>query len=420
LPADDFSIWGLSVRVRDSGLGAPLIARREGAREDDDPLARFRNDAVHVPATLFLRLGGGLGDLERGITAELELHSSYEPEDIAVGGRKVPLESDFSATLAWALDRSELWGFSSRGFFGGAETRQANRLFMVRPPEPGLVPVVFVHGTASNPAYWAEMFNLLQADPRIREHMQFWFFQYSSGTLISFSAARLRAAMIELVKTLDPDGKDAALRRIVVIGHSQGGLLAKLMAVDSDMSWWDDLVGTPFEEFDFSEKEQQLVRSALDFDPVPGVQRVVYISTPHGGSFLADRLFARLIAKLIALPGEITSFGESLQRNEKKLPPVLRQGVPTSLDNMRASNPFLKRLARAPLAPGVTSNSIIAIGNADPAHPQDASDGVVKYKSAHVEGVESEFLVPAGHSCQSNPRVISELRRILMLHLRQP
>jgi pimeloyl-ACP methyl ester carboxylesterase len=418
LPADDYTVWGLSVRLRDSGLGAPLVARREKL-PPDDPLQRFRPASLNVPVTIFLRLRGGLADLEHGIAATLELHSSFDPPLVHVDGKSVPLESDLSTPLGLALDRSSIWGFSSRGFFHGDETSRECRLFMARPYQPGLVPVVFVHGTVSSPGYWAEMFNLLQAEPDIREHMQFWFFQYPSGLPIPFSAARLRGELHDLVATLDPDGTDAALRRIVLIGHSQGGLLVKMMAVDSDISWWNDQVGTPLEEFGLPPKQEALVRSAMDFDPVPEVRRLIYICTPHRGSFLADKRFSRMIAKMIALPGELTSLSENLLRSGKRLPPGLESRIPTSLDNMRRSNPFLQRLERAPLAPGVRAHSIIAIGDADPAHPEGADDGVVEYESAHVEGVESELLVQSGHSCQANPRVIAEVRRILLLHLHE-
>jgi pimeloyl-ACP methyl ester carboxylesterase len=418
LPADDYAVWGLSVRVRDSGLGAPLIARR-AKPSGNDPLSRFRPDSISTPATIFLRVQGSLAELEHGVSATLELHSSFEPLDIDVDGRNVPLESDISAALALALDRSSIWGFSTRGFFHGDETRHDNRLFLSRPYQPGLVPVVFVHGTASNPANWAEMFNLLQAEKDIREHMQFWFFQYSTGSPIPVSAAVLRKQLRELITTVDPGGTDAALRRMVVIGHSQGGLLAKLMAVDGDIAWWKEMTGAPFEDFGFTPEQESILRSAIDFDAVPEVQRLIYICTPHRGSFLADKRFARAIAKMIALPGELTSISESLLQNAKRLPAGLEARIPTSLDNMRASSPFLQRLGRASLAPGVKAHSIIAIGDADPAHPEDANDGVVKYSSAHLTDVESELLVPTGHSCQSDPRTIAEVRRILLLHLRE-
>ena len=243
-----------------------------------------------------------------------------------VAGREVPLESDFSAALALGLDRSDIWSFSTRGFFGGGESRTG--LFLFRPYQRGLIPVVFVHGTVSNPANWAEMVNMLQVDPEIRQRMQFWFFLYESGVPISVSAAKLRAALQDVIATVDPEGTDDALRHMMIVGHSQGGLLTKLMVVDGELGWLEEIVGTPFEDLDLSEEQQQLLRSALDFDPLPFVQRVIFLSTPHHGSFLADKWFARFINKMIAIPGELTSFTDALLRNEAKLPRGSRPAFP--------------------------------------------------------------------------------------------
>ena len=38
------------------------------------------------------------------------------------------------------------------------------------------------------------------------------------------------------VQQLDPEGREPALRRMVVIGHSQGGLLTKLTAIDRSLA----------------------------------------------------------------------------------------------------------------------------------------------------------------------------------------
>jgi hypothetical protein len=84
---------------------------------------------------------------------------------------------------------------------------------------------------------------------------------------------------------------------------------------------------------------------------------------------------------------------------------------------MDPSNKVQQYLASIPIDPRIHAHSIIAIGNADPDHPEQADDGVVKYGSAHLEGVESEIRVPSQHSCQSHPRTIVEVRRILLAHL---
>jgi hypothetical protein len=44
-----------------------------------------------------------------------------------------------------------------------------------------MIPVVFVHGTASSPARWAEIVNELLGDPAIASRYQLWFFIYNSG-----------------------------------------------------------------------------------------------------------------------------------------------------------------------------------------------------------------------------------------------
>ena len=82
---------------------------------------------------------------------------------------------------------------------------------------------------------------------------------------------------------------------------------------------------------------------------------------------------------------------------------------------MSPDNPGLLALADIPLAPGITGHSIIAIKGDE--KPPDGEDGVVKYTSAHIDYVESEFIIRSGHSCQGHPLVIEEVRRILLKHL---
>ena len=88
--------------------------------------------------------------------------------------------------------------------------------------------------------------------------------------------------------------------------------------------------------------------------------------------------------------------------------------IPTALDNMDSSNPFVQTLSGLPIAKGVHAHSIIAVTGNGP--PEEGNDGVVEYKSAHIEGVESELVVRSGHSTQANPETIEEVRRILYEH----
>ena len=98
-----------------------------------------------------------------------------------------------------------------------------------------------------------------------------------------------------------------------------------------------------------------------------------------------------------------------------KVPAEMKGRIPSSIDGMAAENPLLQALVAVPLRPGVTGHSIISVKPGMEVATGD--DGVVEYKSAHIDGVESEFVVRFGHSCQEHPFTIEEVRRILLKHI---
>jgi len=409
LPADAFDIRGLTVRNRTPGLGLPLIALTP--KSADSP------NGGALPVTAFLRVKGGVKDLKNGTDgATLEFYSAYDDTEVKVNGRSVPLETDSTTPLAYRLDNKKLWSAGVRRFLSAGHI--SNPLILIQPYEPGRIPVVFVHGTASSPVWWAEMLNTLRANPVIRKRFQFWFFQYNSNNIILISAAQLRETLSGLVARLDPEGKDPALRQMVVIGHSQGGLLTKLSAVDPGDKLWKSFSDKSIEDLDTDQEVKALARRIFLFEPLPFVTRVVFISTPHRGSFLSKQWVRNLVRRFVSLPVDLVfNKGDLYNRisTQLKLPASMRNEVPTSIDGMSAENPLLKALVELPLQPKVTGHSIIAV--LPDMEIETGNDGVVEYKSAHIDGVTSEFIVRSGHSCQGHPFTIEEIRRILMEHL---
>ena len=261
------------------------------------------------------------------------------------------------------------------------------------------------------------MLNTLRADPILRQKFQLWAYLYNSSAPIVASAADLRDALRNKVAQLDPEGKDPALRDMVVIGHSQGGLLTKLTVVDTGDSLVRALTGKDLDSLGLSEKDKNEVRRLLVVEPVSEVKRVVFISTPHRGSLLSKQWVRNLIKKIVTLPVRIVkaavSLGDYFTDDVKRL--IGSNKVTTSIDGMSPDNPVLKTLVDTPLANGVVGHSIIAVEGDD--DPQLGDDGVVAYTSAHLDGMESEFIVRSGHSCQEHPFTIEEVRRILLEHL---
>ena len=95
------------------------------------------------------------------------------------------------------------------------------------------------------------------------------------------------------MQQLDPEGTDPALRRMVVIGHSQGGLLTKMTAIDSGTQFWDRLSKKPFEEIQISPETRALLQQSAFFTPLPFVERVVFVATPHTAPSWPGSGFAR-------------------------------------------------------------------------------------------------------------------------------
>jgi hypothetical protein len=222
------------------------------------------------------------------------------------------------------------------------------------------------------------------------------------------------------VAELDPKAADPALRRMVVIGHSQGGLLAKLTVVDSGTRFWDRISTTPLEALRVSDEARAILRRSLFVTPLPFARRVVFLATPHRGSDVAGFVVTRLrglVTWALTLPANLVRLsGEVLTGSEDPLlRRTLQQGLPRSVDNMDPANPFVQTLSTLPIAPGVAVHSIIAVSGDGPS--EAGGDGVVSYRSAHLDGVVSERVVRSGHSVQSHPEAIEEVRRILRLHL---
>ena len=407
LPADRYAVRGVSVRNRVAGIGLPMIAIKE-------------DDGQAVPATAILRVEGDLATLNANAErATLELYSTKDTATVqSKDGIAIPLESDLTTPLAYRMEGSSAFDLNLGVFLGKEPNTIPDGLYMTEAYRPGKIPVVLVHGTASSPVWWVELLNTLTADPQIRERYQFWYFVYTSNKPVAMSAAELRDALNEKMAALDPQGKYMALQQMVVAGHSQGGLLTKFTAVDTGDSLVQSLTGKDLASLDMPEEKKAQIGRLLVVKPLPFVKTVIFFSTPHRGSFQSKAWNRNLLRWLISLPANMVKTTmdtfDYMTDDVKKIMGG-RKTVFTSADGMSPDNPMLKVLAEIPLAPWIKGHSIIAVqGGGD---PKLGDDGVVKYSSAHLDGMESEFIVKSDHSSQLNPLAIDEMRRILVENL---
>jgi len=407
LPADRYSVRGVSVRNRTAGIGLPLIALRQ---KTGNP----------VPLTTVLRVEGNLAALSAGTArASLVFFSTRDTSTVKdASGTAIPLESDLTTPLAYRMEGSSFFDLSLGAFLGREPNKIPDGLYMTESYRPGKIPVVLVHGTASSPVWWMELLNTLMADVQIREKYQFWYFVYTSNKAVAMSAAELRDALSEKVAALDPQGRDPALQQMVVAGHSQGGLLTKFTSVDTGDSLVQALTGKDLASLDMPENKKARIRKLLVVKPLPFVKSVIFFSTPHRGSFQSKVWNRNLVRWLITLPVNMVETTmdtfDYLTDDVKKLMGG-KKTIFTSADGMSPDNPVIRTLAEIPLAPGVKGHSIIAVQTEG--DYKLGNDGVVEYSSAHLNGMASEFIVKSGHSSQLNPLAIDEMRRILVENL---
>ena len=416
-PVAEYRVVGLHAYYREPGLGAPLAASLA-------PLpGETRNDLLlpelTIGVTAILRLPGSRTGLAwPPLEGTLEVHIPEMTGTVDVAGQAVPLESEPTAVFAYSLADSPVWGQEYTRFFQAISFgSDQSQLYASVPHRHGRIPVVFVHGTASSFGRWAEMYNRLASDPRLRARYEFWFFSYDSGSPVTWSAMLLRESLQRAVRTLDPTGSDPGMQQMVVIGHSQGGLLTKMTVIDSGTRFWDKDFSRPLESLDVSPETRDLLQRSLFVKPLPFVTRVMFLATPHHGSELSAGRIAGWVIGFIKSPLALAGVMADLARNRDAL--ILNRAdakprIPTSIDQMNPHNRFLQTLASIPIVPGVAANSIIAVQGDGPV--EDGSDGVVAYRSAHIDGVESEAVVRSPHSLQDNPETVEEVRRVLLLH----
>ncbi len=409
----DFEVVGLDNHFRTYGLGVPLIGTRVDAAEAA-PGHAFYPREVSFPVTAFFRFHGSLADLCARRAGRLELYNPLAVQSVQVRGQAVPLETDLTTPLAYFLNRTDLASGEWTGFLRADRLRDQTGIYLFEPYQPGKIPVLMVHGLLSSPLTWAPLFNELRADPELRKHYQFWFYRYPTGNPYLASAADLRQALARLRDDLDPEHRDPSLDQMVFVGHSMGGLVSKLVTQDSGGDFWHLVSKEPFGRIKAEPEARGELERVFFFDRQPGVRRVVFLATPHHGSNLS-RSPARLLSKLVRLPSDLMDAAGEVARDNPGVLPAAR--VPTSLDLLSPGAPALELLAARPAPPGVHYHSVIGVAFG---HGVKGSDGIVPYTSAHIDGVDSEVIVPAGHTTvHHHPRAVLEVMRILREHLRE-
>jgi pimeloyl-ACP methyl ester carboxylesterase len=399
-PADQFDVRGKYVTERTTrdGIGAPVVATEREAkttgREQD-----FAPSRIYRCVTAVARFNG-----QRCI---LSFEDPLDTETVTLDGHTFPLAADFTVPLAVMLDRTDPKKHELSRLLNPGKYAHTAAIERLQAYNPNKTIVLVIHGLMDSQATWTPMINTLRGDPTIRKNYQFWFYSYPSGYPYPYSAALLREELDALEK------RYPSKKSMVVIGHSMGGCISRLLLTDSGQQVWTKIFGKPPDQVTLSPQIKSQFKEALIFKHRPEIGRVIFISAPLKGSNLASSWLGRIGSSLIRAPSALRDAGEQLvgvspapEEDELKL-----KRIPNSVDTLAPNSRFVKAINPIPMVSGVPYHSII--GDRGKGDTPNSSDGVVPYWSSHLAGARSELIVPSNHSAHQNTQAIQEVRRIL-------
>lgn len=449
-------------------------------------------DRIHLTGNLLLTgvvipEGDQLQEVLATNNFDIKLYNPHHTEAIDILGKPYYLAANFSASYGMWLAENNL---DNVGYFNLLARQQSlimPQLFMLEPYDPNKRIIIMLHGLASSPATWISITNDISNDDELRENYQVWQIFYPTNIPILENRYRIQELIETAYKINDPNSEHIASHNSVLIGHSMGAVISRMMvsndnlqdqfhklAQEENIPRLSDILNNEF--------DQQKILNRLHLKQLDSVDTAVFISAPFRGTDFADRWFTQLLRRVVQLPtgfvqtvtGNLASLASEGELASNPLGALYFQNGASQLSDKSS---FMKLTADLKIADNVTYHSIIANRDSDlynglirlnlttapdtalssnPAPKvlkagvspeilgenstatsdgiqgkaaekvQDVaqsitnptSDGIVPYKSSHLEGAASETIIKGRHGIQDTPEAVLTLRKILHQHLK--
>lgn len=437
--AYDSRLTKLDVNARRQGVGTSFVGSvndrytanlgqklQSKATPSSSPIDRIHRMG-HVLLTAVI--------IPQGETLEAVLHSHefqgyfFNPErhrDIQILGETYPLAANFSAGYALWLSENQLQPLSILNMLAKKDHIALPELFMLKPYNPDQKVIIMLHGLASSPATWVNLTNSLLADNKLNENYQVWQIAYSTNLPILENRHQINELIQSAFQSVDPTGKDVASQNAILIGHSMGGVISRLLVSDASLM---PIMAT-LENRDqrklinpLTRDERQALESRMNLQRLAQVDTAVFLSAPFRGTDYADRWFTRAARRIIHLPIELTkTVGSTLSAigndDQSVLGSLYLQNGASQLSD-RSS--FVALTKDVQIHPRVRYHTIMGdnkgIHQAGDSISDKLSDGIVPYSSSHLDGAASETIITGSHNIHENPKTILQLRKILYEHV---
>lgn len=431
LPANSLGFEGLRSVYKRDGFGAEFVAVTapnlnidngliDACRSDLGSLDCQRLDWSEMPypdITVVFRFGGNnLAQVLAQDNVDIDVYDPFTQDSLDIYGQKIPLSANFTAGYGLWLAESNFSGQSIRSLFGYDKGLQQPHLYMMQPYDPDKRIILMLHGLASSPEAWVNVANEILGDETLRDNFQIWQIYYPTNMPVAINHTFIRQIFENTLQNFDPDSSQKASSDTILIGHSMGGMISRLMVSNTDDRLWDWMLSEHEVKPENLARIETHLRPILVFEPIENINRVIFIASPHRGTAVASNRFVRWLGGFIRLPLEVlkgidqalvpSAFANDTAVSARKL------AIPNSLDNLDAQDSFVMAAADLPISESVKIHSIIARQNED-GLLEDSDDGLVPYTSAHLDQAISEKIIVSGHSVQETPAAINEIKRIL-------
>ncbi|MCP5537128.1 MAG: hypothetical protein H7A51_12985 [Akkermansiaceae bacterium] len=416
IPADCLKARGWRTMVKQDGVGAPVVIRREKNAITGVDQILATPIGLSYPATAVL-------EFNPGKRPQLRFYDPTKHADIRFWGKRRPLANHLTMPLAVSLEQgSPVWKDTLLKWFGVFVPMHFVRnmqLYMTAPFDADKIPLILVHGLKADPTIWHDVMNELNRDATIRGKYQILAFYYPTGLPLRIPSAALKRELNKLYGHYTKAGRGHVGRQMVIVGHSLGGVLTSVNVRRIEKGLMRKVFRTPVDHTQLNAGAMEEYQYLINGPDPHFVKRVIFIATPHQGSRRADVYPVRLLTSLVKIPqnllflkvpetaAALTDFGRSLFGTEKK---------ENSLSLLRSQSATLKIVTDSPIYHHIKYHSIM--GDRGKGNTPNSSDGVVDYQSSHLDGASSELIVPSGHNAYEHPKAIEEITRILHLHLK--
>ncbi|WP_201314938.1 hypothetical protein [Dyella sp. EPa41] len=414
-PADQVPMDTLGgVHYRHAGFGVPLVAFALPC--SDRPICRhYPPEGIFRPATMWVE-ASTRAEPHDGAPVLVLQNPVLQPSH-AVGAASYELADDVSAPYAQLLERTSLKRLAWWGLIGGAEVGKRSGLFMLDDYDPDKTPIIMIHGVAGSPVIWARLSNAIMGDPELHRRYQIWHVVYQSNAPLLVERYRVQRYIDKAWSDIDPDGLAPARQGVVLIGHSMGGVIARLLCAQSTPEVWNAAFTAPFESLHANATDLTTLKGVFQFKPYPGVDEIIFMAAPQRGSPSADGLLGRFVGLLAWRHiEEISGLMRIALQNPGAIQPTLlsmfQTGHISSITSLRPDEPVTLADAKLMPAAGVRYDTIAGVlpGVKPP------GDGFVPLSSALLTGSTTTLIVRSNHEVPNRPEAISDVLKILRAH----